>query len=244
MGILRQIAKYFGIGLVTVLPFALVIWVVVSVFEIVDSWFGPEFDRLVGAQLPGAGFLIVVIAITLVGALTRLYISHQLFVMMDALFSRLPIIKSLYSMFKEIVNNLLGHRRGFRRTVLIAWPDERALMLGFVTSENLSPDIDPDGDRVAVYIPNAFQFAGITAIVPKHQVRPCNLTVEEALKFSLSAGLGNGRVATKSKPSTSTESADNNESAEPNVTGRGAADETGLHASSSRLAKSEVDTFH
>ncbi|QSO53257.1 DUF502 domain-containing protein [Alicyclobacillus curvatus] len=199
MGILRQIAKHFGIGLVTVLPFALVIWVVVSVFEIVDSWFGPEFDRLIGAQLPGAGFLLVLIAITLVGALTRVYISHQFLVMMDSMFSRLPIIKSLYSMFKEIVNNLLGHRRGFRRTVLVAWPDERALMLGFVTSENLSPDLDPDGDRVAVYIPNAFQFAGITAIVPRHQIRPCGLSVEEALKFSLSAGLGNGRNAATPK---------------------------------------------
>ena len=195
MAFLRQIAKHFGIGLVTVLPFALVIWVVVSVFNIVDSWFGPEFDHLVGANLPGAGFLLVVIAITLVGFLTKLYISHQLFVMMDALFERIPIIKSLYSMFKEIVNNLLGHRRGFRQTVLVAWPDDRALMLGFVTTENLSAQVDPDGDHIAVYIPNAFQFAGITAIVRRDQVRPCGLTVEEAIKFSLSAGLGNGRNA-------------------------------------------------
>lgn len=193
MGFLRQVAKHFGIGLVTVLPFALVIWVVISVFDIVDSWFGPELDRLVGANLPGAGFLLVLIAITLVGALTRLYISHQFLVMMDTLFSRLPIIKSLYSMFKEIVNNLLGKRRGFRRVVLVEWPDERALVLGFVTSEYLSSEVDPTGDRIAVYIPNAFQFAGVTAIVKRNQVQPCGLSVEEAIKFSLSAGLGNGR---------------------------------------------------
>lgn len=201
MAVIRQIVKHFGIGLVTVLPFALVIWVVVSVFNIVDSWFGPEFDRLVGATLPGAGFLLVLIAITLVGALTRLYISHQFIVLMDAIFSRLPIIKSLYSMFKEIVNNLLGHRRGFRRAVLVEWPDERALMLGFVSSENLSQDIDPDGDRIAVYIPNAFQFAGVTAIVRRNQVRPCDLSVEDAIKFSLSAGLGNGGPVSGYEPS-------------------------------------------
>ncbi|MCL6453696.1 MAG: DUF502 domain-containing protein [Alicyclobacillus sp.] len=195
MAILRQLAKHFGVGLVTVLPFALVIWVVVSVFNVVDGWFGPFFDWLVGKTYPGAGFLFILVMITLVGVLMRLYISHKVVSAMDALFKRIPFIKSLYSMVKEIVDNLLGRRRrGFQRTVLVAWPDERALVVGFVTNEQLPESLDPDGSKIAVYIPNAFQFAGITAIVDRDRTQPCDLTIEQALKFTLSAGLGSSET--------------------------------------------------
>lgn len=201
VAIFRQVAKHFGVGLVTVLPFALVIWVVVSVFNIVDSWLGPFFDTVVGASYPGAGFLIVIIAITLVGVLTRVWVSHYIILSMDSMFKRIPYVKSLYSMVKEIVDNLLGQRRrGFQRTVLVEWPDQRALVVGFVTSENLSQTIDPDGTKIAVYIPNAFQFAGVTAIVERDKTRTCEMSIEEALKFTLSAGLGEGSTAGKQRP--------------------------------------------
>lgn len=197
MAIFRRIAKYFGVGLVTILPFAFVIWVIVSVFNVVDSWFGPYFDQMVGTTLPGAGFLLVVIAITVIGMLTRLYISHSIINAMDRLFTRIPLVKSLYSTVKEIVNNISGRgRRGFQRTVFVEWPDERALVIGFVTNDRLPDSLDPDSSRVLVYIPNAFQFAGITAIVDKRRTRPCSMTVEEALQFTLSAGLGSTGVGT------------------------------------------------
>lgn len=202
MAIFRQIAKHFGVGLVTVLPFALVIWVVVSVFNIVDGWLGPFFDKVVGATYPGAGFLIVLIAITLVGGLTRIWVSHYIIQAMDSLFKRIPFVKSLYSMIKEIVDNLLGRsRRGFQRTVLVEWPDDRALVVGFVTNESLSESIDPTGTKVAVYIPNAFQFAGITAIVERARTRSCDMSIEAALKFTLSAGLGDGGRPSTEPPS-------------------------------------------
>lgn len=194
---MKVLAKYFGVGLVTVLPFALVIWVIVGVFRIVNSWFGPWLNLIAHRNIPGAGFVLVIVLITLIGLVARLYISHRILTAMDALFNRIPLVKSLYSMFKEIINNLLGHqRRGFQRTVLVKWPDERATVIGFVTNEQLPPSIDPDGQRISVYIPNAFQLAGITAIIERDQTMPCNMSIEEAIKFTLSAGLGNAKEHT------------------------------------------------
>jgi len=186
----RQIAKHFGIGLATVLPFAFVIWVVIFVFDQVDGLFGQYVDRIQGVYVPGVGFVLVVAAITLVGALTRIYVSRRILMWIDGIFTRIPFIKSLYTTVKELIQNILTRHRGFQRAVLVEWPDERAFVLGFVTNEKLPPELDPDGTRIAVYLSNSFQFAGMTVIVERSRVRDCSLTVEEALKFAVSAGLG------------------------------------------------------
>lgn len=185
-----NIARHFGIGLVTVLPFAFVIWVVIFVFNVVDGLFGQYVDTIDHVYIPGVGFLLVIIGITLVGALTHLYISRRFLLFVDSLFTRIPFVKSLYSTAKELISNLVGRRQGFHRAVLVNWPDERAQVLGFVSCEHLPLQVDPLGTKIAVYFPNAFQFAGTTVIVDRGAVTACDMTVEEAFSFAVSAGLG------------------------------------------------------
>ncbi|MCY0888847.1 MAG: DUF502 domain-containing protein [Alicyclobacillaceae bacterium] len=189
--IFKKLAQYFGVGFMTVLPFALVIWLVVFVFNQVDSLFGDSVNVIGGVYIPGIGVALVVVGITVIGAMTRLYISRQLLVFIDKMFGKIPLIKSVYSMTKEIVENLLGQRRGFRRVVLVEWPPGAGTRaLGFVTSEQLPIPMDPTQTRLAVYIPNAFQFAGPTLIVDRDLVVPCDMSVEQALQFVVSGGLG------------------------------------------------------
>lgn len=188
----KKLASLFGTGLVTVLPFALVIWVLIAIFQWVDGLLGQGVNNLsiMGVHIPGAGFILVILGIMLAGLLTRVYISHRVYLLMDALFARIPLVKSLYSMFKELVESLVRQRKGFSRVVLLEWPDERALVLGLVTRERLPIEIDPSGLLIAVYLPNTFQFAGLTVFVNRNRAHPCHLTVEEAFKFTVSGGLG------------------------------------------------------
>lgn len=187
---IARIAKYFGVGLATILPFALVIWVVVSVVEWVDGWFGNLMERWLGITIPGLGFVAVMLGITALGILTRSYVSRKIIKWLDSLFSHIPLIRSLYTLVKEIVNNVLGHHRGFQKVVLVPWPDEHSLALGFLTQDILPSSLDPNGGRVAVFLPFAFQFAGVTVMVERQRIQPCDLSVEDGLKFVLSAGLG------------------------------------------------------
>lgn len=192
MRFFREVAKHFVIGLVTILPFALVIWVLITIFSLVDGLFGPWVNHIFGKDIPGVGFVLVLIGTTLVGALTKVYISHEFLVLMDSLFQRIPFVKSLYTAFKELVQSLIGgRRRGFRRAVLVQWPDERALVIGLVTNEEIPESMDISGNLIAVYLPNTFQFAGVTVLLERSRISPCDLTVEEAFKFSLSGGLTN-----------------------------------------------------
>lgn len=187
--VLKSIAKHFGIGLAAVLPFAFAIWVVIFVINSVDGLVGQYF-YWTGIDIPGLGFVAVLVFITIIGLLSRIYVSRVIFTWADTLFTKIPVIKSLYTTAKELIQNVMGRRNAFKEPVLVEWPDERALVLGFITSESLPPTMDPEGTRVSVYLPNAFQLAGTTVIVPKTRVRPCGLSTEQALKFSLSAGLG------------------------------------------------------
>lgn len=186
---LKSVAKHFGIGLAAVLPFAFAIWVVIFVVTSVDSLVG-EYFYWPGIHIPGLGFVAVLVFITLIGLLSRIYISRVVFHWADLLFTKTPIVKSLYTLAKELIDNVTRRRNAFKEPVLVEWPDERALVLGFVTSEKLPQNMDSDGSRVSVYLPNAFQFAGATVIVQRDRIKPCGLTVEQAFKFALSAGLG------------------------------------------------------
>ncbi|EPZ49041.1 hypothetical protein N007_04165 [Alicyclobacillus acidoterrestris ATCC 49025] len=200
---IRAIAKHFGIGLATVLPFVFAIWVVVVVVNYVDGLVG-QYIPYPGFHIPGTGFVLILAAITVIGLLSRIYISRVFFSWLDALFTRIPVIKSLYSTAKELVQNTFGRKGAFQQPVLVDWPDERAQVLGFITNETLPVEMDPDGTKVSVYLPNAFQFAGATVIVSRDKVKPCGLTVEQAFKFSLSAGLGHSVESVK-KEDTETE---------------------------------------
>lgn len=185
----RFLAKYFATGLMAILPFALVIWILWMIFQILDGLLGPYVDKVFGFDVPGLGFVLVVAIVTLFGALTHLYVSHQMLIWVESVFTRIPFVKSLYTMFKELVQNLMGKQRGFQRVVLVWWPDHRAQIIGLVTSEKLPPEIDPNGAKMAVYLPNAFQWSGITVIVERDRVTECGLTIEEAFQITLSAGL-------------------------------------------------------
>lgn len=196
--LVRGIVRHFGIGFATVLPFAFAIWVVVFVVNQVDglvSWYIPW----VYLHIPGLGFAIVLVAIVLLGFLSRIYISRVLFSWADKLFMRIPVISTLYTTAKELIDNLFSRRSAFQTPVIVEWPDERARVLGFITSEHLPASIDPDGSHVSVYLPNAFQFAGTTVIVPREKVQLSGLTAEQTWKFALSAGLGQTNVATPSE---------------------------------------------
>ncbi|MFD1674912.1 DUF502 domain-containing protein [Alicyclobacillus fodiniaquatilis] len=195
--VIRQTVKHFGIGLATVLPFLFAIWVVVFVVNQVDALVG-QYITWIGWRVPGLGFVLVLAAITFVGLMTRIYISRVMLTWADALFKRIPVVKSLYTMAKDLLARVVGRRSAFQQPVLVQWPDERALVLGFMTAEQLPATMDPEGNHVSVYLPNAFQFAGVTAIVAKERIRAVDMTVEQAWKFALSAGLGQS-IATDSQ---------------------------------------------
>ena len=69
------------------------------------------------------------------------------------------------------------------------------LQAGFVTRQNLSdlpPEIGAEVD-VAIYLPMSYMIGGYLVLVPSTAIQPIDMSVEDALRFTLTAGITGAR---------------------------------------------------
>jgi uncharacterized membrane protein len=191
---MKRILKYFVNGLITVVPICTVGYVVIQLFEFLDNILGGWIRKQIGGDyLPGLGLVVTILLVTIIGWLATLWLTKRIFDFADQLLNRIPVVKSLYSIIKETLQSLMGEKRSFSKVALIRWPGTGMRVIGFITSEHLTQFGDGMKDHVSVYIPQSFQIAGITVIVPSEDVEILDMKVEDALKFILSAGVSDTR---------------------------------------------------
>ena len=171
-------------GLAFVAPIAITVYVCYRIFDaftIVD-----QFLRL---SVPGLGFALTLVVITLVGFLGSTLIARGLLTALDNAIDRLPFVRLLYSSTKDLLNAFVGEKRRFDAPVLVPAPDgpSSAKAVGFVTQESLSRfDLT---DHVAVYLPFSYSLSGRLFIYPKSEVIRLTVTSAEAMAFVVSGGV-------------------------------------------------------
>ncbi|WP_257347088.1 DUF502 domain-containing protein [Pseudalkalibacillus decolorationis] len=187
---MKALAKNFLNGIVTVVPIILVMYVVIKVFEFLDSILGNTFRGFLKEDyVPGLGLLASLILITVLGWLSKQYLSGKIVELVDKFLDRIPIIKSLYSVIKDTIQSFLGEKKSFSKVVLVFIPGTNMKSIGFVTSEDVHQLADPLAGHIAVYMPQTFQVAGFTFLIPKEEVEILDVKPEEAMKFVLSGGM-------------------------------------------------------
>ncbi len=106
----------------------------------------------------------------------------------DMIFSRLPLIKMIYTSIKDLINAFVGDKKGFNKPVtVILSRDGNVKAIGFLTNESLN-NLGLS-DSVAVYLPQSYNFAGNLIIVPKDQIAPLNADSADVMKFVVSGGI-------------------------------------------------------
>lgn len=172
--------NYFLKGLVFLAPFALTIYVCVRLFTTIDGW--------LGIPIPGVGFAATVLLITLFGALAQSLISRSLFAVLERIMHRLPFVRLLYSSTRDLLNAFVGEHRRFDKPVMVSpYPGGVARAFGFVTQESLA-SIGMT-DRVAVYLPQSYNFAGSLLIFPTSAVTPLAADSADVMAFIVSGGV-------------------------------------------------------
>ncbi|MEW6027440.1 MAG: DUF502 domain-containing protein, partial [Planctomycetota bacterium] len=145
-----------------------------------------KIDGLLHIPIPGIGFIATIVFITFIGLLASSILTKGLVKMLDNLFNKIPFIKLVYSSLKDLMKAFVGEKKMFDRPVLVSLSCS-AKVIGFITSDDLEwLDIK---DSVAVYMPQAYNFAGNLIIVPKNQVTPIDKDGGEVMAFIVSAGL-------------------------------------------------------
>jgi uncharacterized membrane protein len=183
---MTRLLNYFLRGLVVVVPLALTIYVCAVIFMTIDSW--------LALPIRGAGFLLALVMITVVGMLTSSIVTRSLVTAVDQLFDRLPFVRLLYSSAKDMLNAFVGEKRRFDKPVLVAISNDRAVkVLAFLTSESLASfGVE---DHVTVYMPQSYGLAGHILVVPADRVQRIDADAAEVMAFIISGGVAT--VATR-----------------------------------------------
>jgi len=177
---MTRLLNYFLRGLVVVVPLVLTIYVCAVIFTTIDSW--------LGLRIRGAGFVLALVLITLVGFFASTIVTRSLLNALDRLFDRLPFVRLLYSSAKDMLNAFVGEKRRFDKPVLVSISNDRAVkVLAFLTSDSLSSlGIE---DHVTVYMPQSYGFAGHIVVVPADRVQRIDADAAEVMAFIISGGV-------------------------------------------------------
>jgi uncharacterized membrane protein len=179
----RTLLRSFVNGLIVLGPVALTVYLCVLAFQFVDGW--------LHIPIPGVGFLVTVALVTLLGFVTSNVVARGAVGMVDRLFARLPFVRLLYTALRDVFGAFVGDQKRFTIPVMVELaPGTGVRVMGFLTQPELGEFALPD--HVAVYLPQSYNFAGQTIVVPADRVTRLEAKPSDVLAFIVSGGISHG----------------------------------------------------
>lgn len=195
---LKNIVQYFFQGIIIIAPIGITLYVVIWLFNLVDNIL-PDilhsiFPNAMAAPdgkvhtIPGLGFLLVVISVTLIGWVSSSFIVSRIVAVFDKVLEHTPGIKYIYSSVKDFLEAFGGNRKKFDKPVLVSVDAADTWRIGFITQNDLSQF--ELADHVAVYVPLSYSLTGVVYFVPKVKIKTVtSMNSAEAMKFVISGGV-------------------------------------------------------
>lgn len=183
----RHIGSYLVHGLIITVPLAVTLWVLVWFFNLVDGMLGSVIEWIFGRPVPGLGFFVIFVLLTLIGLLGVKIGRRKSFDFLESRITRIPIVGSIYNGARQIMDSFATTKDSkFLEVVFMEFPRRGTHTVGLVTSEAM----DSNGKKVLnVFIPTAPNpVNGFLQIVPESEVVRTTMTVDEAMKLIVSAG--------------------------------------------------------
>jgi len=194
------IRRTFLAGLLILLPLFITYVLIAFLFDIFTGVGAPLVTglfRLLGANglasplLPFVNLLLSLAVIFLLGVVGTNILGRRVLTGFESLLLRLPLVRTIYSSAKQVVETFQGPGRSFQRVVLIEYPRKSAWTLGLVATERHdSLGLFPSENVLTVFIPTTPNpTSGYLVIVSPEDVKDIDFTVEEAFKFIMSGGI-------------------------------------------------------
>lgn len=196
--LLQRLRIDFLTGLVVVLPMFLTIYIIVWFVGFVDDKVVPLIPRrydpenIFGRHIFGFGLVLFISFTTLVGALAKNLIGRQILQFGEVLVSRTPIVRPIYNGLKQIAETLFtSSGNTFQQACLVEYPRKGTWSVAFMSTGVHREILErTGGDLVSVFIPmTPNPTAGFLRFVPRSEVVPLDMSLEDATKLIISAGL-------------------------------------------------------
>lgn len=187
----------FLTGLVLVLPIYLTVWITWSFI----GWVDGKVERLIPGDyalsewlsFPGYGLLFFVLVTALIGATAKNLFAAQLIRWGESVLDRLPIVRSIYTGVKQIAETIFVQSgNSFQKACLLEYPRKGVWAVGFIATSargEIARRTERD-DLVSVFMPTTPNpTTGFLMFVPRDEIHELDMTIEEAAKMLISAGL-------------------------------------------------------
>ena len=184
--------KAFFRGLAAVVPVALTVYVVYWLVTSAENLFARLYKAVFPAEsyLYGLGLAFAVVLLFVVGLLVDAILVKRVYRAGVRLLERTPLIKSIYGMLRDMTGFFaLSDDPRFSQVVAVELGGAR--LIGFVTRETFDdlPVGLGDQDTIGVYLPMSYQLGGYLAMLPRSSVVPLAMSMEEALRFTVTGGM-------------------------------------------------------
>lgn len=194
-----KIKSYFFTGVVVTAPVAITVYMSYHLL----IWINNATSRLVPKQwsigdfvpyaVPGAGLLLLIIAMIVIGMLTTGYVGKFFVRLWEALVQKMPVVSSIYSLMKQIFETFLSQKtRSFSEVVLVEYPRKGLWTIAFVSKDETGGEIDDkiNGRTLSIFVPTTPNpTSGFLIFVPENDVVKLNMSVEDGIKYVISCGI-------------------------------------------------------
>ena len=193
---IKKVFKYFLRGLIYLVPLALTIWILYESISYANKLFLPVVDEInsyTDFDAPWLGivfaFSSIFIVLVIIGYVGSILIATPINSLFRKLLKRAPLVKTIYSSIKDLMNTFVGNKKGFSEPVLVkVYENSTIERIGFVTSEDVQ-DLNIEDGKVLVYLPHSYAISGQLFVVEKKHVKPIDCSASEVMKLVVSAGI-------------------------------------------------------
>ncbi|MEO0450382.1 MAG: DUF502 domain-containing protein [Pseudomonadota bacterium] len=198
VGLFAWLRGRFFAGMVIAAPLAATFFILQFLINFIDSRVKPLLPPLLQPEtytnyaIPGFGVLVLVIALTVLGAITANLIGRSLLAATDRILSRIPIVRNVYAALKQLTEVLANNQQAsFDRCVMVEYPKKGSWCIAFVSSHAKGEIGTKLGtSKIGVFVPTTPNpTSGFLIYVEESETIALEMTVEEGAKMILTAGL-------------------------------------------------------
>ena len=194
-----KLRAYFFTGILVTAPVSITFYMAYKIFV----WIDVSVNHLIPPELiaryniplttiPGIGIVILILAMIFIGMFAAGFVGRFFLHLGDWIVRRLPDNSSIYSLLRQVFETMFSDKKqSFNKCVLLEYPRKGIWILGFVSAETKG-EIKKElhEELLSVFIPTTPNpTSGFLIIVPKKDVIPLSMSVEQGIKFVISCGI-------------------------------------------------------
>jgi uncharacterized membrane protein len=193
------VRRYFVAGILAFAPIGITIWAISWIVQRLDALVLPRVMRVffpgvsTPDTIPFVGALFTLLVILLFGVIARHLFGWEFVRLTERALARVPVARNIYTAVKQLFEAIFRSEThdAFRRVVVIEYPRKGIWAIAFTTGP-AAPILQEGATEplVNVFLPTTPNpTSGFYLLVPEQELRAVDVTVEQAFKLIMSAGL-------------------------------------------------------